>query len=69
MAYGERMIKLSPCDSETILSLLLVACPAPGTLLDVGCVIVHIFSEDMREFYSLDRLWSDAEKLDYKELL
>ena len=39
------------------------------TLLDFGCVVVHIFSEDMREFYSLDRLWSDAEKLDYKELL
>ena len=39
------------------------------TLLDFGCVIVHIFSEDMREFYALDRLWSDAEKLDYKELL
>ena len=39
------------------------------TLLDFGCVIVHIFSEDMREFYSLDRLWSDAEKLDYKEML
>ncbi|MBR6113587.1 MAG: ribosome silencing factor [Oscillospiraceae bacterium] len=39
------------------------------TLLDFGCVIVHIFSEDMRSFYALDRLWSDAEKLDYKELL
>ena len=39
------------------------------TLLDFGCVIVHIFSQDMREFYSLDRLWSDAEKLDYKDLL
>ena len=39
------------------------------TLLDFGCVVVHIFSEDMREFYSLDRLWSDAEKLDYKDLL
>lgn len=39
------------------------------TLLDFGCVIVHIFSADMREFYSLDRLWSDAEKLDYKDLL
>ena len=38
-------------------------------LLDFGCVIVHIFSEDMREFYSLDRLWSDAEKMDYKDLL
>ena len=39
------------------------------TLLDYGCVVVHIFSQDMREFYSLDRLWSDAEKLDAGELL
>jgi ribosome-associated protein len=39
------------------------------TLLDFGCVIVHVFSEDMRSFYSLDRLWSDAEKIDYKEFL
>ena len=39
------------------------------TLLDFGCVIVHIFSEDMREFYALDRLWSDAEKVDVQELL
>lgn len=39
------------------------------TLMDFGCVVVHIFSEDMREFYSLDRLWSDAEKLDVSELL
>ena len=39
------------------------------TLLDFGCVIVHIFSEEMREFYSLDRLWSDAEKVDVEEML
>ena len=39
------------------------------TLLDFGCVIVHIFSEELRDFYSLDRLWSDAEKIDYKEFL
>ena len=39
------------------------------TLMDFGCVIVHIFSEDMREFYALDRLWSDAEKVDYTEFL
>ena len=39
------------------------------TLLDFGCVIVHIFSPELREFYSLDRLWSDAEKLDYTEML
>jgi len=32
-------------------------------LLDFGCVIVHLFLEDVREFYSLERLWSDAEQL------
>jgi len=39
------------------------------TLLDFSCVIVHIFSEEMREFYSLDRLWSDAEKLGAEDML
>jgi len=39
------------------------------TLLDFGCVIVHIFSEEMREFYALDRLWSDAEKVSVDDML
>ena len=29
-------------------------------LLDYGCVIVHVFSPEAREFYSLERLWSDG---------
>lgn len=29
-------------------------------LLDYGDLIVHIFGEEEREFYSLERLWSDA---------
>ena len=29
-------------------------------LLDVGNVIVHIFAPNAREFYQLDKLWSNA---------
>ena len=29
-------------------------------LLDYGDVVVHVFLEDTRSFYALDRLWGDA---------
>ena len=32
-------------------------------LMDYGCVIVHLFLEDIREFYNLERLWGDAENI------
>jgi ribosome-associated protein len=37
-------------------------------LLDYGSVIVHVFLEEYRNFYSLESLWSDAtiEKLEDK---
>jgi ribosome-associated protein len=33
-------------------------------LMDYGDVIVHIFSQETREFYDLERLWANAPKID-----
>ena len=38
-------------------------------LLDYGCVIVHVFSPEAREFYSLERLWSDGTPVDLSGVL
>ncbi len=32
-------------------------------LLDFGTIVVHIFKKDIREFYGLERLWGDAERV------
>ena len=29
-------------------------------LLDFGCVVVHVFMEEQRKFYGLERIWADA---------
>ena len=41
----------------------------PWVLLDFGCVVVHIFTEEAREFYDLERLWSDSEEVELSSLL
>lgn len=38
-------------------------------LLDYGCVAVHVFSQEAREFYDLERLWRDGKRLDLTEVL
>lgn len=30
-------------------------------LMDFGSVIVHVFTDEARKFYNLERLWSDSE--------
>ena len=37
---------------------------AEWVLMDYGSLIVHVFSENSRRFYDLERLWRDAEKVD-----
>lgn len=32
-------------------------------LLDYGDLVVHVFDEERREFYRLDKLWADAPRL------
>ena len=39
------------------------------TLLDYSSVVIHVFTEEAREFYSLERLWSDAAPVDVSQYL
>ena len=38
-------------------------------LLDFGSIVVHVFTEEARDFYSLERLWADAENVDLKDII
>jgi ribosome-associated protein len=47
---------------EKVLPLQYEGSTASGWLLvDYGDVIVHIFAPEQREYYQLDKLWTDAE--------
>lgn len=38
-------------------------------VLDYGSVIIHVFSRDQREFYALDKMWSDGEQVKLDDIL
>ena len=38
-------------------------------VLDYATVVIHLFDEDTRVFYSLEALWADAKAVDLTELL
>jgi len=38
-------------------------------VLDYGTVVVHLFDDEMREYYSLESLWADARPVDLSEVL
>ena len=38
---------------------------AEWELLDYGYIVAHIFSEKARQYYDLERLWRNAERVDF----
>ena len=40
-----------------------------GELLDFGSIVVHVFTEEAREFYALERLWADAQQVDISDII
>lgn len=38
-------------------------------LLEYSGVVIHIFSAEAREYYNLDRMWADGDKLDLDSIL
>lgn len=38
-------------------------------LLDYGSLVVHVFTDEARAFYSLERLWADAEQVNIQDIV
>ena len=38
-------------------------------LLDYGSIVVHVFTEEARRFYDLERLWADAQVVYLKNII
>ena len=38
-------------------------------LLDYGSIVIHLFDDESREYYSLESLWADATKVDVSDLI
>ena len=41
---------------------------ASWVLMDYGDIIVHVFLDETRDYYDLDRLWADAPPVDWERL-
>ena len=37
--------------------------------LDYGSIVGHVFTQEAREFYSLERLWADAEEINISDII
>ena len=38
-------------------------------LMDFSSVVVHVFTDEARKFYDLERLWADAQAVDLSQIL
>ena len=38
-------------------------------LLDFGSIVVHVFTDEARKFYDLERVWADAQQVDLKDII
>lgn len=38
-------------------------------LLDYGTVVVHLFDQDTRDYYAVEKLWGEAKQLNWREMI
>ena len=38
-------------------------------LLDFGSIVVHVFTDEARKFYDLERVWADAKQVDLRDII
>ena len=38
-------------------------------LMDFGSLVVHVFTQETRAFYGLERLWQDGQQIDLRSIL
>ncbi len=77
IASGTGLSQLSALADEAAEKMAAAGAPAVRTegrgggwiLMDFGGVILHLFTTQMRDFYDLERLWSDAPHVDISGLL
>ncbi len=62
-AMGERVEELVVKDLGVVPTRTEGVRDGRWAVIDYGDVIVHIFNDDTRLFYHLERLWSDGENL------